>query len=284
GSERRGSPGEPGRQSTVGVNPCTGLDPPKTGVITSTSDGSSTGPHLRGEAGTAPKRPPIPRPEAGEGSMAKVLIVDETELFLKLEHTLLRRSGFDLAKTSDPDAIMRMARDFRPDLVLLHAEAFHGMCGSPCARRIKSDPGLTGIPILLLQGAGAEPTGDPLPGVRVLRAPWEEADFSDAVRELIGISTRSARRTVAALPVRVGGRAHGVRGRTKDLSAEGLFIRSRHPIPEDTLLPLDIHLEGADGPRVIRGCGRVVRRVEEDRISHRVSGCALRLVDLEDRS
>ena len=216
--------------------------------------------------------------------MAKVLIVDETELFLKLERTFLRRSGFDLAKTSDPEALLQMAREFRPDLVMLHAEAFQGKCGSPCARRIKSDPALAGIPILFVQGAAAERTVDPLPGVRVLRAPWAEANFSDAVRELTGIMVRSARRTVTALAVRIGGPERGVRGQTKDLSPEGVFVRTRTVLPEDSPLPLEIRLDLADGPHWIRARGRVVRRVGEERSSHRVPGCAFRLLELENRS
>ena len=215
--------------------------------------------------------------------MAKILIVDEAEIFLKLERSFLRRSGFELLVAHTPEQLILKVRGERPDLVLLHSQGQSGRCGIPCARRLKADPETSHIPIILICPPGASADGDPIPCERVLDAPVDPHDLLDAVSFLVRVQHRVHPRLHVSVPVEINAGASSLRGHTKDLSLTGLFVLTRRPLEEGVPVRVSVTLPTPEGSSVILAGGRVVRGVADDPLSHLVPGNGVSLSDLDER-
>ena len=219
---------------------------------------------------------------AWTGSMTKILIVDEAELFLKLERSFLQRAGFDLLLASTPHELLRKARLSRPDLVLLHSAAHGGECGIPCARRLKENPETSGIPVILILPREAGRDGPSPPCERILDSPVDSRALIEAISGLAGVSRRAHPRVLAELPMEVRSGSGARRGRTRDVSAGGLFIVTRRPLETGDPVRVKLTLPSPGGTRVLWARGVVVRRVTEDPSSYRIAGNAVRLADLDE--
>jgi CheY-like chemotaxis protein/Tfp pilus assembly protein PilZ len=79
----------------------------------------------------------------------KILLVDDTELFLDLEKSYLDRSTFTVSTArSGPEALVAI-RSNRPTLVILDL-LMPGMDGDEVCRKVKSDPLTNTIPIIMV--------------------------------------------------------------------------------------------------------------------------------------
>jgi len=229
--------------------------------------------------------------------MTKILIVDEAELLLKMERSFLRRAGFDLLLACNPDDLFRKARLSRPDLVLLHAGGHGGECGIPCARRLKEDPETSRIPVILVRPRDAAKVVPSPPcerGIcerviceraiceRVLDSPVDPHVLLDAVCSLARVSHRIQHRVPASLPVEIRSHDTAWRGRTKDVSAGGLFILTRRPLKTGESVQVDLTLPAPAGVSVVSARGVVVRGVPDDPSSYLIAGNGLRLADVDE--
>jgi len=215
--------------------------------------------------------------------MAKILIVDEAELFLKLERTFLKRAGFELHAASTHDDLIEKARSLRPDLVLLHARDDAEHSGAACARRLKEDPATGGIPVILICSTDSLPRESDVPCERILVSPVPADALLEAASFLARLSLRSRQRVPVSLPVQLVTDSVALQGRTKDLSTEGLFVRTCQPPPEGATVQVRVSLPVGRSRLLLSVRGVVVRRVEDDPRSYLLPGAGLRLVDLDER-
>ena len=82
--------------------------------------------------------------------MAKsVLIVEDNELNMKLFHDLLEAHGYEVAGTRDGLKALEMAREHRPDLILMDIQ-LPERSGIDIARSLKADAELATIPIVAI--------------------------------------------------------------------------------------------------------------------------------------
>jgi len=80
--------------------------------------------------------------------MAKtVLIVEDNELNMKLFHDLLEAQGYDTLQTKDGREALKMAREHRPDLVLMDIY-LPEVSGLEVTKWIKEDDELKSIPVI----------------------------------------------------------------------------------------------------------------------------------------
>ncbi len=76
-----------------------------------------------------------------------MLVVEDNELNLKLFCDLLRAHGHDVLPLRDGRDVLRQARDFRPDLVIMDIHLPH-VSGVDLIISLKGDPDLTIVPIM----------------------------------------------------------------------------------------------------------------------------------------
>ena len=77
----------------------------------------------------------------------KVLIVEDNELNMKLFNDLLEAHGYTTLQTRDGLEALSIARQHRPDLILMDIQ-IPLIDGYEVTRRIKADPALRSIPII----------------------------------------------------------------------------------------------------------------------------------------
>jgi two-component system, cell cycle response regulator DivK len=82
------------------------------------------------------------------GMMTKtVMIVEDNVLNMKLFNDLLEAQGYLTIKTSDGNKVMELAREHRPDLILMDIQ-LPEISGIEVTRWIKDDEQLRSIPVI----------------------------------------------------------------------------------------------------------------------------------------
>ncbi|MCA8908703.1 MAG: response regulator [Rhodospirillaceae bacterium] len=76
-----------------------------------------------------------------------VLIVEDNELNMKLFHDLLEANGYDTLQTKDGMEALRMAREHRPDLILMDIQ-LPEVSGLEVTKWLKADDELKAIPVI----------------------------------------------------------------------------------------------------------------------------------------
>ena len=86
--------------------------------------------------------------EKQSGCMAKtVLIVEDSELNMRLFNDLLEAFGYRTVKTRDGRQALPLAREHKPDLILMDIQ-LPEISGLDLTERLKKDPALKSIPVV----------------------------------------------------------------------------------------------------------------------------------------
>lgn len=76
-----------------------------------------------------------------------ILIVEDNELNMKLFHDLLEAQGYGILQTKDGMEALKIARDKRPDLILMDIQ-LPEVSGLEVTKWIKEDDNLKSIPVI----------------------------------------------------------------------------------------------------------------------------------------
>ncbi len=85
-----------------------------------------------------------------------ILVVDDDLPILALMRTLLREFGFEAVTAESGEQAIAEARAHRPAAVLIDRN-MPGMSGDELIRALRSEPGLDGLPILIISGQAVSP-------------------------------------------------------------------------------------------------------------------------------
>jgi len=116
-----------------------------------------------------------------------ILYVDDDRLLLKLCCDVLELHGYRTIIASDGAMAIETAREARPDLILLDV-MMPGMDGLEVCRRLRADPALRDIPIVLmtsLQDLGLDVTGLKAGADRVLRKQFSSLEIVTVIEEIL---------------------------------------------------------------------------------------------------
>jgi signal transduction histidine kinase/CheY-like chemotaxis protein len=129
------------------------------GAIEAFSDGAGKGSRFivrfpLAERAQDPKPPerPLDSPAA---SRARVLVVDDNQDVAMTLAALVRHSGHEVRLAYDGPAALELAKDYRPDLILVDI-GLPGMNGYEVARKLRGELGLTQSLLAALTGYGQE--------------------------------------------------------------------------------------------------------------------------------
>jgi two-component system cell cycle response regulator DivK len=76
-----------------------------------------------------------------------ILVVEDNELNMKLFHDVLEAHGYNVLQTGDGIEALMLARQHRPDLIVMDIQ-LPQVCGLEITKRIKNDDDLKAIPII----------------------------------------------------------------------------------------------------------------------------------------
>jgi two-component system, cell cycle response regulator DivK len=138
-------------------------------------------PRSSGPRGGAGARPPLP--------VRTILIVEDNAFNLKLLDDLLRAAGYNTLKATDGKQALRMARQFRPDVILMDI-GLPDMSGIDVTREIRASEELRHIPVIAvtayaapedeaaIRRAGCDDyIAKPISAPVFLRMVWRHANF-----------------------------------------------------------------------------------------------------------
>lgn len=78
---------------------------------------------------------------------AKILIVEDNEMSMKMAKTLLQVAGYDTLEADNADLGIRLAREHHPNLILMDMH-LPQKSGYEASQELKSDPETGNIPII----------------------------------------------------------------------------------------------------------------------------------------
>ncbi len=117
----------------------------------------------------------------------RVLIVeDEPNIVLSLEF-LLQREGYDTAVAADGEEALALARQLRPDVVLLDI-MMPKRNGYEVCRAIRGDPDLAATPVIMVSAKGQEVEvlkGLELGASAYITKPFGNAEILEAIRAVL---------------------------------------------------------------------------------------------------
>lgn len=132
--------------------------------------------------------------------MAKILIVEDNALNVKLFCDLLAAHGHDARPVTDGRYALDRAREFQPDLVITDIQLPH-VTGLDLIRMIRDDEQLKDVPIMAVTAYAAAPDEERIRAAGAqayVSKPISVAKFVAQVNELLGIEA-SERKAPAAI-------------------------------------------------------------------------------------
>jgi len=81
------------------------------------------------------------------GAAKTVMVVEDNDLNMKLFHDLLEAHGYNILQTKDGMEALKMAREHRPDLILMDIQ-LPEVSGLEVTKWIKEDDNLKSIPVV----------------------------------------------------------------------------------------------------------------------------------------
>ncbi|MEA3362182.1 MAG: response regulator [Thermodesulfobacteriota bacterium] len=180
--------------------------------------------------------------------MAKILLVDDVDLFLELERSYLESCGYNLVTASSGEETLQRLDKIAPDVLLLDYY-MPGINGDEVCRQIRKNSIWEDLPILMVTAAGKpEEVQNCLDAGcdDFITKPVNKQELREKVERLLGtVQRRSGERVAVKLPIQLqeGGRLHVVTA--KDISTSGVCLNSPTALEENTTV--EMKLEGADG-------------------------------------
>jgi CheY-like chemotaxis protein len=194
--------------------------------------------------------------------MATVLLVDDVELFLELERSFLESGGHTVVTAASGEEALGRLEEVDPALVLLDLY-MPGIDGDEVCRRLRASERWRHLPVIMVTAAGKDEE------VRKCLAagcddyitkPVNKKELVEKVQRLLGkVKARATDRIPAALRVQLKSDGRHLRARAKDLSRNGIYVKSRTLLMPGTAVELILELP--DGG-VLPMAG-MVKRAEE---------------------
>ena len=157
----------------------------------------------------------------------KILLVDDTKLFLKLEQEYLKQSSVMVFTASNGREALEMIRNNRPDLIYMDLN-MPEMDGVTCCAAIKADPDLRSIPVILVTTEGHDDSVERCKEAGCdgfLSKPIDRKLFLELGRSFLQNINRRERRVSCRIKVlfRVNS-GENMHGTCMDLSTRGLYV------------------------------------------------------------
>ena len=210
--------------------------------------------------------------------MPIILIVDDPGILLETQRTFLHRNGFLLVPVAGGEESLRLAREKKPDLIVLDA-AKSSPEGLETCSRFKSDPQLQGIPLVIV-GSLRDRQAAKLAGAEgFVPRPVTQASLLSQVRRFVTASERANSRLPVGFKVTCRTGDGGFVAFSRDLSSTGMFLKSSRPPSKGSFMLLSFVLPG-ERPVPIETEAEVIRVVLPDPSMRLTAGTGLRFTTL----
>jgi CheY-like chemotaxis protein len=196
--------------------------------------------------------------------MAKVLLVDDVDLFLELERSYLEGFGYDLLTASSGEETLRRLDKINPDVLLIDYY-MPGINGDEVCRRLRQDPQWRQLPILMVTAAGKPEEVQSCLDAGCddhITKPVNRAELQEKVRRLLGqVWRRTSERVSVRLPIQLQDGEKVQVASTVDLSSNGACLKTKSPLVLNSTVEMKLELSEGNPLTLF---GKIKRLAEAD--------------------
>ena len=185
-----------------------------------------------------------------------ILLADDSRFFRDIESQFLQKTPTEILEADDCDTALAMVRNERPDLVYL-SFSLPPTGGLGCCQRIKKDPELRTIPVVIV----CDPDAPEQPELArekgcdaCLSKPLDKHSFLQLVRQFLPGVREYRQPTFFCVTIFSGGEEFA--GKCLDLSGGGMFVESQADFPLGTEIELSFNLPDGSGAQL--SCSAVI--------------------------
>jgi CheY-like chemotaxis protein len=171
-----------------------------------------------------------------------VLLVDDDRFFLTIEKQFLRSAPVTIIEARNAEAALIVCHEKKPQLVCM-AFDLPGEDGAECCRRIKADPKLRGIAVVMVCDSAAKTQDERCRAAGcdgILYKPLDRHRFLEVTRSFLAGIRETRRHCLLPLRFKVEGQTVVAKG--LDISRGGLFVETGVALQVGQALELEIHL------------------------------------------
>ena len=184
---------------------------------------------------------------------SKILLVDDTRLFLELEKSFLKLSPVHVLTASSAEEALEVAANERPDLIFLDIH-MPGIGGIACCKLLKSDPSLKSIPVVMVSASGKEEDLDLCRSAGCddyVTKPVDRKIFLDKARRFLNTVDRREPRISLRVEVACRLQDQLMTVHSVDLSSGGVYLQCDMDVAEKAMMALSFVLATRDEPAVV---------------------------------
>ncbi|MDT8442753.1 MAG: response regulator [Desulfuromonadales bacterium] len=198
--------------------------------------------------------------------MIKVLLVDDVELFLELEKSFLEELGYEVLMARSGEEALQVIAAESPALVLLDL-FMTGIDGDEVCRQLRAEEKWRDLPVIMVTAAGKDEQVK-----RCLESgcddyvtkPINKNILLEKVQRQLGkVRSRTAERVPVALNVQIQSGGRSMEACAKDISKNGIYVKSRNPLDAGSAVDLCLALPDGRKLNVLGKVKRVQRGAEE---------------------
>ena len=165
-----------------------------------------------------------------------ILLADDSKFFRTIERQFLQKTPAQVHEASDSDDLFAQLAAAKPQLLFL-AYALRPLDGAECCRKIKANPALRQMPVVIICDQDAPGQLDAARSAgcdEILVKPLDRHRFLQAGRKFL--SGIREHRQPCFLPVSFEWQGEVHKGKTLDISNGGAFIENKIDIPPGTMV------------------------------------------------
>ena len=188
----------------------------------------------------------------------KILLVDDVPMFLELQKMFLRLSSVRILTAKDGVEALQTAKEERPSLIFMDLH-MPNMGGAECCARIKGDPQLKSIPVVMITSEGKEEEKAICFKAgcdEFMTKPVDRVLYLEMARRFVPTVDRRETRIPCRAKVKFRVFGFTLSGETLDISDNGVYVATDYEVEMETALELVFSIQEENGA-VIQAKGRV---------------------------
>lgn len=188
----------------------------------------------------------------------RILLADDSKLFLEMQRTFLNRDSFELAEAQTGKEAVESSVKMQPHLILL-SFTLPDMSGDEVCMAIKKDFGFIGTKVVVVTDDTSEETLTKCVDAGcdgLITKPFDKEEVLETVQKLLGETFRRKPRYRIHLPCAVYLEKEGVPGIMLDISEIGCRIAAEEFLDKDTLIDVGFTLPDTEQPVKWKGIVR----------------------------
>jgi CheY-like chemotaxis protein len=188
----------------------------------------------------------------------KILLVDDVAMFLDLQKMFLRLSSVRILTARDGAEALEIAGKERPSLIFMDLH-MPNMDGAECCSKIKADPELKSIPVIMITSEGREEDRDICLKAGCngfMTKPIDRVPYLETARRFLPAVDRRETRVPFRSMVKFRVFGLTLNGEIRDISKNGAYIATDYEVDAETSIELVFALQEDKGG-IVQGRGRV---------------------------